>query len=506
MYGLARSVGVGIALAAIPCVAVAAGQQSPTSVATVDPGLTLAQGLEIASDGSPVHYEIGTILVPENRSKPASRKIGVGVVRVKARTASKAPPVFLLVGGPGVTLLDTLGDKTAAARRRLRYWLDYSAGADLVIVEQRGYTLRGDMLALHYPAMPLDRPTTVAENVAVTSALARGAAAANPTHDLGGYTIAECADDVDDVRRALGYPRIALFGASFGSQWSFAVMKRHPGIVARALIAAVEPLNDGYDMPSQVFAVMQRIAFEAERDEALQHHIPPDGLIAAARAVRDRLAAGPIVVTVPGIEGGKPASVTLGLGDFQQSLVEHAVNAAEWPAFVIDLYHARYERWAREAIEGRKAIDTSLIGPLIDTATGVSATRERQLRTDPALDMIGPWNFAAYLASADAWPTQDLGDAFRLPAKDQTPVLFVQGDWDTNTPIENLLGILPYYPNAHAILVHRGQHTGPLQLLRDRPDLWKAAMRFLENGSMDDLPVEAELAPMRFDLPQAASR
>lgn len=466
--------------------------------------LELTAGVEVASDGSPVPYEIGTIRVPENRSKPDSRKIGVGVLRVKARVATKAPPIFLLVGGPGVTLLDTIGDKSESARRRLRYWLDYSAGADLVIVEQRGFTLRGDMLKLRYPAMPLDRPTTVADNVAVTVAEAKAASVQNPTHDLTGYTIAECADDVDAVRRALGYPRISLMGASFGSQWSFAVMKRHPGTVARALISAVEPLNNGYDMPSQVFAVMQRIAFEAEQDKTLQPYIPAGGLMAAARAVRDRLAAGPIVVTLPGEAGGKPVSVTMGLGDFQQSLVEHAATASGWPAFVIDLYHARYARWAREVVTSREMLDTALIGPLIDTATGVSAERERQLRADPALDMIGPWNFATYLASADAWPTMDLGDAFRLPAKDDTPVLFVQGDWDTNTPVENLLGVLPYYPNARAIIVHRGQHTGALQLLRDRPDLWRAAMRFMNEGSLDALPVAAELAPVRFELPEGA--
>lgn len=468
--------------------------------------LLLTPGMETASDGTPVPYEIGTIRVPENRSKPDSRKIGVGVLRVKARVATKAPPIFLLVGGPGLTMLDTIGDKSASARRRLRYWLDYSAGADLVIVEQRGFTPRGDMLRLSYPAMPLDRPTTVADDIAVTMALAKAASAGNPGRDLAGYTIAECADDVDAVRRALGYPRISLLGASFGSQWSFAVMKRHPGTVARALISAVEPLNNGYDMPSQIYAAMQRIAFEAERDKALQPYIPAGGLMAAARAVRDRLAAGPIVVTVRGEDGGTPVAVTLGLGDFQQSLVGHAATASGWPAFVIDLHQGRFDRWAREVIESRKARDTDLISPLIDTATGISAERERQLRADPALDIIGPWNFATYLASAETWPTRDLGDDFRLPARDDTPILFVQGDWDTNTPIENLFGILPYYPKARTIIVHRGQHVGTRQLLLDRPDLWRSAMQFLSDGTMADLPAEAELAPIRFDLPKHASR
>lgn len=501
MIGLVRSVGFCFLLAASLPVA---ARSVPVERAAQSPGIALTAGVETASDGTPVPYEIGKIIVPENRSKPGSRTIGVGVLRVKARVATTAPPIFLLVGGPGVTLLDTIGDKSAAAKRRLRYWLDYSAGTDLVIVEQRGFTLRGDMLRLHYPAMPLDRPTTIADNVGVTMKLAKAAAAGNPTHDLTGYTIAECADDVDAVRRALGYPRISLLGASFGSQWSFAVMKRHPGTVARALISAVEPLNDGYDMPSQVFAAMQRIAFEAERDEALRPYIPAGGLIAAVRAIRDRLAAGPITVTLAGEAGGKPVPVAIGLGDFQQSLVEHAATASGWPAFVIDLYHARYQRWAREVADGRKPLDADLIGPLIDTATGVTAERAHQLRTDPALDIIGPWNFATYLATARAWPTEDLGDAFRLPARDETPVLFVQGDWDTNTPVENLLGVLPYFPNAHTIIVHRGQHMGTVQLLRDRPDLWRAAMKFLNEGSMADLPATADLSPMPFDLPDAA--
>ncbi|WP_213981150.1 alpha/beta fold hydrolase [Sphingomonas sp. dw_22] len=478
------------------CLAVLALVLVPPSPANAD-DLKLAPGMAIASDGAQVHYEVGTLHVPENRARPGGRQIGVGVLRIRARAPTGAPPIFLLVGGPGVTLLDTLEDQGPAAKRRLRMWLDDSESADLVIVEQRGYTLRGDMLELKNPAMPLDRPARVEDDVALTMAQARAAAGEHPGIDLAGYTIAECADDVDAARRLLGYDRISLLGASFGSQWSFAVMRRHPETVARALISAVEPLDNGYDMPSQVFAALQRIAFEAERDPALAPFIPKGGLIAAVRAVHDRFAKGPVTVQVPGA-----GAVTLGLGDFQLALREQAVDAAVWPAFVIDLYNGRYQGWARQVIEQRKANTVSLIGPLIDTATGMSAAREAQLRTDPALDMLGSWNFAAYLASADAWPTDDLGDAFRLPVLNPTPVLFVQGDWDTNTPVENLTGLLPYFPNARAIIVHRGQHTGALALLRDRPELAAAARRFLKDGTLDDLPAEAALAPVRFALPE----
>ncbi|MCH7861699.1 alpha/beta fold hydrolase [Sphingomonas sp. VL_57B] len=466
--------------------------------ASAKDALSLTPGTETAADGRPVRYEIGAIEVPESRAKPGSRRITVGVLRIKAAKPGGQPPIFLLVGGPGVTMLDTIGDPSPAARRRLGSWLDYSATNDLVIVEQRGYTLRGDMLELRYPAMPLDRPATIEDDVAVMRRLANEAAAANPGRDLSGYTIAECADDVDAVRRALGYPKIGLMGASFGSQWSFAVLKRHPGTVARALIASAEPLNNGYDMPGHVFAVLQRVAFEAEQDPALRPFIPQSGLIAAARTVRDRFAKGPITVDLP--EG----KVVIGLGDYQQSLFAKVINAAGWPAFVINLYHGRYQAWAREVAEGRKAGTQSLIGPLIDTATGVTAARLAQLESDPALDMLGRWNFAAYTASAGLWPSTDLGDGFRLPVRDETPILFVQGDWDANTPMENLLDLLPWFPNARALIVHRGQHNGPMPLLRDHPDIAAEVLRFLREGGMAELPSRVEAAPIKFALPAAS--
>ncbi|MDV3458635.1 alpha/beta fold hydrolase [Sphingomonas sp. HF-S4] len=481
---------IGLALFVAIALVPVARAQAPRETIRLEPGSVAA------SDGSIVRYEVGTLRVPENRANAASRTIGVGVIRIAAQKPSGAPPVFLLVGGPGITMIETLDDPSPAAKRRLRMWLDYAAANDLVIVEQRGYSLRGDMLELANPAMPLDKPFTVETDLAITLAQAKAVAGEHPGKDLSGYTIAECADDVDSVRRLLGYPKLILFGASFGSQWSFAVMQRHPETVARALLASVEPLDNGYDMPSHVFAAMQRIAYEAECDTELKPHIPQGGLIAAIRTIHDRLAAAPVVVDTPG------GRITLGVGDFELALRARSTDAATWPAFVIDLYNGRYHAWAEGVAEQRKAASIPLISPLIDTATGVTSARKHQLFTDPATALLGTWNFAGYIGSTGAWPTLDMGDVLRLPVPNPVPVLFVQGDWDTNTPMENLTGILPWFPNAHALLIHRGQHTGPLPLLRDRPDLAAKVLRFLVDGSLEELPVEAELATIRFALPK----
>ncbi|HTF67441.1 MAG TPA: alpha/beta hydrolase, partial [Edaphobacter sp.] len=264
-----------------------------------------------AIDGSPMPYEIGTLYVPENRDKSGSRLIGVGFARVRAAHPTAAPPIFLLAGGPGVTMLDIVLDHDDAARRRIKVWQAYAEVADLVVIEQRGYTLRGELLELASKPLPLNRPTTTVDDIDVTLDLARRAKAAYPQADLSGYSIGQIADDVDDLRRALGYDKISLVAASFGSQWGFAVMKAHPGTVARAVITSAEPLDYGYDMPSQVFAVYQRIAWEADQDPELKPWLPPGGLIAAMWATRERLIKTPVTVTVRD-EGGGSRIVVLG--------------------------------------------------------------------------------------------------------------------------------------------------------------------------------------------------
>ncbi len=456
-----------------------------------------------AIDGSKMPYEIGTLYVPENRTKPGSRLIGVGFARVKASRPTGAPPIFLLAGGPGVTMLDIVLDQDEAAHRRVKVWQGYAEVADLIVIEQRGYTLRGDLMELASKPLPLDRPTTIADDIEVTRALARRAKIAYPKADLSGYSINEIADDVDDLRRALGYPTISLLAASFGSQWGFAVMKAHPGTVARAVITSAEPLDYGYDMPSQVFSVYQRIAWEADRDPALKPWLPAGGLLAAIWATRDRLAKTPVTVTVSDETHG-PQTVVLGVEDYQAALLDAAQRASGFPRFVLEAYHGHYEAWATSAIAARASEQRSLINPLINIGLDMSEERKNLLWSDPALPVIGSWNFAAYLATKAEWPVPDAGDAFRKPVTDPTPVLFVQGDWDPSTPMENTLAMLPWFPNARMIILHRAQHGGTFQWLRTRPELTAQVSDFLRTGNMAGLPSEAALDPVTFERPEFA--
>src|SRR5690606_10379539 len=136
----------------------------------------------------------------------------------------------------------------------------YRAVGDVIYVDQRGCSDRGERLGFNYQieAKPLDQPNSLERERDEFVAVAKAAVAeyARKGVDLSGYTIIECAGDVNDLRQALGYEQITLIGQSYGCQWSFATMRRHPGIVARAVLSGVEPIDCGYDMPSHIYASM----------------------------------------------------------------------------------------------------------------------------------------------------------------------------------------------------------------------------------------------------------
>jgi pimeloyl-ACP methyl ester carboxylesterase len=449
-----------------------------------------------------IPYELGTLYVREKRSNPRSRIIRVGFARIRSTAHPMGTPTFHLPGGPGNTILDRLQGPGNAEL------LQYLAVGDVLVLEQRGYTLRGEQLLSNFQGnpLPLDRPTSLTDitQSAVDLANASIAQYAGTEVDLSGYTILELADDVDDLRRALGYPKITLVGQSFGSQLSFAVMRRHPWMVKRALLSGVEPLNASYDMPSHVLAAIHRMASDIDKDPLFQHYLPRGGYMAAIGEIFHRLRRQPLNVQVTDPQTQQTFTVVLGVEDFQIFLN----LAAENHQSIIDIYRGHYTHWAQQIaglrVGGGMASFKLLIPWLIDTSTGVTPVRNRQLHTDPAIKLLGTWTFDPYIASAPIWPTRDVGNSLRTPMPSFIPVLFIAGDWDTSTPIENTRRIAPYFLNSRTLYVHRGTHGARSDIERTRPDVMAPILTFLKTGDTSQLPTKVELpAPWKMGLPPA---
>ena len=464
--------------------------------------------------GEKIACELGTLYVPENRQNPASRTIGIGFLRIKTLQPTGAPPTFHLPGGPANSyLLNLNANKVNEADRvaPASYVEDialYGKISDVVYFDQRGYShAAGEVLTYSYqtPDYPLDQPGTLARDTQEFVDAARGALAELEKRgiDPKGYTVHECAADVDALRQALGYDKVVLVGQSFGGQWTFATMRLFPQIVARAIISGVEPLDFGYDMPSYVYGSMRRMWFAAERDPRFKDYLPPGGIAGAVRDIIRRFDQGPITVKVKDEKSGQEQTVVLGRDDFRP-------NPAE-PAAILAIYHGHYDAWARSTINRRRAhrSSTALIGPLIDTALAVTPLRRYLLRTDAAVEVLGQWNFDDYMATEEIWPTVDVGDAFRSEVQQTIPVLFVQGTWDTSTPMENLVQVLPHFVNSRTLIVHQGEHGAFARVRRTLPAATAAIMEFVRSGSTANLPSAVTVPAREFrppDFPIAARK
>ncbi|MFN3194297.1 MAG: alpha/beta fold hydrolase [Aureliella sp.] len=442
-------------------------------------------------NGDEFEYELGTLHVKENRTSKDSRLINVGFARLPAyKQPAAAPPIFILPGGPGVSILTHFKMKDA---RRLEIFVgqyaSYRKYSDVILVDQRGFSEQGEKLMATFkqPALGFDAPEKEVEAF-VQFAKDTVAQYADTEVDLAGYTVKECAHDVAALAAALKYEKITLLGQSFGSQWGFAVMRLHPDIVARALLSGVEPLDHTHDMPSHLYAAAQRMWSHIDRNPQFQPYLPEGGMAEVAEVVLDRLANSPPTLTAKHPRSGSEVSIKLGLADFPYSD----------PAEILAMYH---ERWRLPETSGSRS-QRKLIKPLIDSSLGVSPERRLRLWSDPATLFVGRKELSSHLATAEIWPSLDVGDEFRTPEQCDIPVVFAQGNWDLSTPIENTYEIAPFFPNSRTIVADRGGHGVINPIRRSQPDVWKKIEKFLRDGDMSEVPSWVQLPPStRFSLP-----
>lgn len=471
---------------------------SPERIQLEEGGLTLA--------------ERGVIFVPTHRAKPESGIISLEIYRFKATNPSPGvPPIFYLFGGPSFEGLAQNLARTGYYETRIKPLQDT---ADVVIVSQRGIgpskptTLiqMPSPLPLDYAATEAERAERVRENAAREKAFWTGQGL-----DLDGFTIVDAAADVDDVRRALGYERITLWGGSFGSHWAMAVMRFHPAIVERAILRGMEGPDHTYDMPSYVLNALKRIAAEADAAPALAGQIPAGGLMSAFEQVIERTAASPVVVTIADPLTGKPVKVSFDADDVRGMATGYTARASSrggmrtWPSDVLRLHRGDFTAAAASRVrEGQAERFRTASYYMLDCGSGISRARAEQLAADPAVAVVGPLGFN-YRHACPVWGA-DLGEEFRQNFETEIPTVIAQGDYDVSTPVENALELAPFFKQGTLIVVHGGSHPALDDAMDASPEFAQAILTFARTGDRTALPSEVRLPPIDWVTPTRANR
>ena len=393
----------------------------------------------------------GTLEVPENRDAAGGRRIGLQIVVVPAKepTAGTAP-LFHLEGGPGVAATGAAGLYAVA-------FPEYRRRRDVVLVDRRG-TGGSNGLTCAWDEMRtrLEQMYSRADVAACRKRLEAQA-------DLTQYTTDAAADDLDDVRAALGYERIDLFGLSYGTRLALVYMRRHPGRTRSAVLMGVAPTD--LAMPLHHAADGQRalelLFADCAADPGCRRAFPR--LREETAAVLERLDGSPAAVTVPVGPSGQTATYHLTRGAFAEQLrtrlyapssrsaLPLAIHAASQGDFGPYLQPLRSGGGGPEMAEGLYlSVTCAEDVPFIDPAEA------ERLAAGTALGM---YRVREQQAACEEWPRGRVEPAFRLPVESSVPTLIVSGERDPVTPPRLGEQVVRHLSNGRHVVIPQGAHV-----------------------------------------------
>jgi pimeloyl-ACP methyl ester carboxylesterase len=291
-----------------------------------------------------------TVPVPLDYAKPATASLKLHVTVAPAfRESARPDPLFVLAGGPGQAGSDVL-PLLSAAFKRVR------ATRDIVFIDQRGTGLSGKLDCENTPNQETMSDAALEDELRRCIGAARAPFAA--------YTTANAARDVEQVRRALGYGKINVWGGSYGTRLGQAYARAFPDSV-RSLVL------DGVAAPEQVIpaggrdgqAALDKLFAQCAADAACRKAYPNlraefDSLAARAEAgvklaIFDPRTAQPVTFTMTGPRFlGTVHSILYSPADARRlPFLVHSAFQGRWEPFI-----ARHNIAGDFATEGSSAI------------------------------------------------------------------------------------------------------------------------------------------------------
>lgn len=405
------------------------------------------------------HARCETVTVAEDPAKPAGRHIALNVVVVPAiKKKSGEPAMFHLEGGPGIAGTDAAGFYAGPGSV-------YREDRDVVLFDQRGTgasnPLRCPELEKRGPLVDMYPPDEVK---ACREALEK-------TADLTQYSTERAAEDVDAIRRALGYERIDLWAISYGTRLAQVYMKRYPSHVRRVLLAGFAPLDYRTPLFHAVNAqrVLDLLFYKCERDAACGARYP---------ALREEWASMMRLATEPAAPHGPFAEAL-------RNLMGTATSQRKLPA---DIHAAREGNLAQ--IESRFAKDSSqfALGEYFSVVCSEAAARIRDadVANATAGTFLGTYRVQQELDACSHWTKSPVAPSFYEPPKSGS-VLVMAGEMDATTPPDWSYEFCGKLPHCRVLLFPDLGH-GPFDL-----DQWQhgecydtIAARFLASGRVED--------------------
>src|SRR5688572_23053514 len=437
--------------------------------------------------------ECGTYVTAENPDQPNGRKIELFVARVPAISFNKkADPLFLIAGGPGTSAVDLYTSSSGPFDRVRR-------DRDIILLDQRG-TGRSHRLDCDYDSENLfERVEDI--HVAEENAKCRDELAKKS--DLRQYTTSIAVRDLDEVRRALGYQKINLFGNSYGTRVAQHYARRYPGST-RTLIL------DGVVNPEVILG--PAIAIDAERAlERILKRCSGDAACTKAfkdpaadyRALRAQLAAKPAPTMVSDAANGRPINFDFTTRHLSAVLRFASYNDDQAALLPLSLHMATHEgNFTPMASQFRVFANSLEASFAYGMHNSVACSEDTPLIDASKLDLtalkathMGAEQVQQLIEACGQWPRGVVDADLHAPLKSAAAALLLSGADDPVTPPEYAtLAQRGFADSKHVIVAGHGH--GQL----GTPCIDRIIANFVTAGSARDLDTRCteKLRPMPF--------
>ncbi|HEX5889853.1 MAG TPA: alpha/beta fold hydrolase [Pyrinomonadaceae bacterium] len=424
----------------------------------------------------------GTLEVFENRATQKGRKIKINVLVLPATGPQREPDaLFYFAGGPGSAATeDARGIAQNLANIRQR--------RDLVFVDQRG---TGQSNPLNCELFNSADPQSYFGFFLPLDDVRKCRAQLEPKADLTLYTTNIAMDDLDDIRAALGYEQINLYGGSYGTRAALVYLRRHPKHVRSVILHGVAPTNQFMprNFAQDTERALQGVLSECEADEACRKAFPQ--VKADAQRVLEQLLQSPAEAEVQ-LPRSKD-KVTLKLN---RNLAAEAVRymmyspngASRVPLFLHLAAEGDYAPLARAALMFRQnLVATGSNGMYLSVtcAEDLPFVKAEEAKKIGANTFLGSYRYDQQSAACELWPRAMIDKKYAEPVRSDKPVLVMTGEWDPVTPPSQGDAVAKTLPNSVHIVVNDGAHgLGGLQGI---DCLDRLMTQFVERGSVKDL-------------------
>jgi pimeloyl-ACP methyl ester carboxylesterase len=378
---------------------------------------------------SSIAARCGTLRVPIDREHPKEGFVDLKVAVVPAlNRRSTAAPLFLLAGGPGQSAMQVYVALSSAFARINR-------NHAIVLLDQRGTGYSNQQSCVY----PEDWQEPADSMPALRKATVECLAKLGP--HVRFYTTSVAIRDLDDVRAALGFDRIDLYGGSYGTRVAELYMRRHPTHVHAAIL-------DGVTYPQQAIGAETPQDAERALNLIVARCLQAPDCAATYPELQDDLKTmlrqfGPqkILVAIDDPNSGLPLEIEFNrkiLNAALRLLSYSSMQASLLPTLIHEAAHGKLRPLAAQSVMNVRQISDQLANGMQYSVicsedepffTAANTDRAGIAKTYQGSDLVDALHEICKL-----WPRGPVDADLHAPLHSDIPTLLLSGEADPVTP------------------------------------------------------------------------